>query len=224
MKTVILDSVDSTNLYAKRFSEDVIVIAREQTAGRGTKDRSFSSERGGLYLTKVVHKKQFGAEELFRVMTDATVAVCKTVEYFGANPFIKWPNDVLTGGKKLCGILIENTVSGNAITRSLVGIGLNINNSLPEELRTIATTLSEATGRKQDVDEVQARLIENLQKNYPLETYREYLGFLSQKVRLILPDEIKEGVAVDVDGQGRLLLRENGVVTAYAAGEVSLRL
>lgn len=224
MKTMILDSVDSTNLYAKNIDEDVIVIAREQTAGRGTKGRSFSSARGGLYLTKVVHEKPFSAEELFRIMTDAAVAVCKTAEDFSVKANIKWPNDVFVNGKKVCGILIENTISGSRITRSLVGIGLNVNNPLPDELKEIATTLSEAKGELLNLDEVERSLLVHLQETFSLKTYQSYLGFLGSKVKLILPTEIKEGIARGVDEQGRLLLEENGTICTYPAGEVSLRL
>lgn len=222
MKIVKLDTIDSTNLYAKKFEEDVIVIAREQTAGRGTKGRSFSSERGGLYLTKVVHELPFTAEQLFRIMTDAAVAVAETVKVYHLTPSIKWPNDVFVNGKKICGILIENSVSSHIITRSLVGIGLNVQNPLPEELAEIATTMKRE-GVSVSVEEVEETLLENLKRTYSMETYRGYLSLLGKQVKLILPNEVKIGIMVDVDECGRLLLNENGTITAYAAGEVSLR-
>ena len=224
MRTIRLEQVDSTNLYAKGFREDVIVIAREQTAGRGTKGRSFSSRKGGLYLTKLVHDLPFGAQELFRVMTDAAVAVCKTAEAFGLNPSVKWANDVLLNGKKACGILIENTVSGNRIAASAVGIGVNVNNEIPAELKEIATSFSEAAGREIPLEEAEDRLLSCLERRYSLDEYRAYLRFLGKKITVRTADSVFEGFAKDVDEIGRLLVERGGKTTAYAAAEVSIRL
>lgn len=224
MKTIRLERVDSTNLYAKKFQEDVIVIAREQTAGRGTKGRSFSSLKGGLYLTKVLHDLPFGAEELFRVMTDAAVAVCKTAEAFGLYPSIKWANDVFLNGKKVCGILIENVLSGTKIASSSVGIGVNVNNLIPEELKGIATSFSEEAGREIPLDEVEEVLLQSLERQYTLEEYKSYLHFLGKKITVYAGDESFEGIAKDVDEIGRLLVEREGKIAAYAAAEVSIRL
>lgn len=224
MRTIKLERVDSTNLYAKNLKEDVIVIAREQTAGRGTKGRSFSSLKGGLYLTKVVHDLPFGAKELFRVMTDAAVAVCRTAEAFGLHPSIKWANDVFLNGKKVCGILIENVLAGTKIASSSVGIGVNVNNPIPDELREIATSFSEEAGREIPLDEVEEVLLQSLERQYSLEEYRSYLHFLGKKITIHTGEESFEGIAKDVDEIGRLLVEREGKISAYAAAEVSIRL
>lgn len=223
MKTILLDSVDSTNLYARQFSEDVTVIAREQTAGRGTKGRSFSSPRGGLYLTQVRHDLDFSAEEIFRIMVNSSVAVAKTAEAFSLKPTIKWPNDVHLNGRKVCGILIENTISGKKITASRVGIGVNINNALPDDLKEIAISFREAGGKEYHLEEVERVLLKNLEQKFDLATYKQYLVFLGKTVR-ILGETEHVGIARDVDPLGRLILEEDGVLTPYAWGEVSLRL
>ncbi|MGN1234918.1 MAG: biotin--[acetyl-CoA-carboxylase] ligase [Christensenellaceae bacterium] len=226
MKTIRFDSIDSTNVFAKSFDEgeDFIVIARAQTAGKGTKGRSFDSACGGLYLTKAAHDLPFSAEELFRIMTNASVAVCKTVEAAGLRPSIKWPNDVLIRGRKVCGILIENAFSGKRITRSLVGIGLNVNNALPDELKGIATSLSKEKGETLDLDFVEETLLKNLSREYSLEAYRGYLDFLGQKIRVVEGERSVEGVALGVDQKGRLIVDAEGTKRLFAAAEVSLRL
>ena len=144
MKIEFLEEVGSTNEYIKRYllsGEDRIVIAKRQTGGKGTKGRSFLSESGGVYLSALNFYKNFPAENAFLIMAHAAVAVSETAESFGLDPEIKWPNDVLLAGKKLAGILVENTIDGGEVKSSIVGIGLNVLNELGE-LKEIAVSLS----------------------------------------------------------------------------------
>lgn len=224
MKTVRLESVDSTNAYARRLGCDAIVVAREQTAGMGTKGRSFSSLPGGLYLTKITHGRGYPAREVFRVMVNASLAVCKTVEAFGLEPCVRWPNDVLVQGRKIAGILIENTFSGEFLSCSAIGIGLNVNNVLPPELSDIAISVAEAKGTPVDLKRAEEALIAALGREYTLREYRSYLKFLGSRVRLLSGEAVREGVAADIDEIGRLIVEEDGKRTAYAAAEVTLRI
>lgn len=225
MKIVHFDSLPSTNDYAKAYEEreDLIVTASRQTAGRGSKNRSFVSDMGGVYLTKRTHYDSFSAGEVFRIMIDSSVAVCRTIEEFGLKPAIKWPNDVYIDGKKVCGILIENTFSGNFISSSVVGIGLNVNNVLPAELQPIATTMFAASGKEFCLESVRDRLIDRLKERYSLEDYRKYIFFLGKEVVLIENGERKEVTALDVDSLGRLVVRDGERVRTVTAGEVSFR-
>lgn len=226
MKTVEFDCIPSTNDYARAHEAegDMIVTARRQTAGKGTKNRTFDSGEGGLYLTKLTHYADFGADRVFEIMLDTSVAVCRTMEDFGLRPSIKWPNDIYVNGKKICGILIENTFSGLSVSRSVVGIGVNINNILPDGLRSTATTMSEARGERLSVDAVRARLVGHLQEHFPVEEYRGYIFFLGQEVLLIRGEDESVVTALDIDGRGRLVVRgEDGTEYAVTAGEVSLR-
>ena len=140
MKILEFDTLPSTNDYAKSHTNegDIIVIAKSQSKGRGSKNRSFHSGMGGLYLTKLTNYQAFPAKDVFQILRNTSIAVCKTLEEFGLTPAIKWPNDIYVQNKKICGILIENTFSGAFLARSIVGIGLNVNNRLPDELQTIA--------------------------------------------------------------------------------------
>lgn len=220
------ETIGSTNDYAKQKrmeKRDLIVLAKRQTGGRGTKGRSFDSGEGGVYLSKLSFYENFPAKEAFTIMSGAAVAVCETLRYFGLKPVIKWANDVFVSGKKICGILIENVFSGGEISSSVVGIGLNVNNELPTELTDIATTMAKETGNVFSVDEVAERLIAELSKKRTMDEYRAYLGFMGEKATLILGDERVPATLLSVDDEGRLCVEIDGKEKRLASGEVSVR-
>lgn len=228
MKTEIirLDAVDSTNEYCKRLKgiSDAVVTARVQTAGKGTKGRSFVSDEGGLYISVMRTFENFDEGNAFSIMVSCCVAVCRTVERFGAKPVIRWANDVLVGGRKICGTLIENTLLSGHICRSIVGMGINVNNKLPEELKDIATSLVAETGKKVSVEEVRDRLLEYLQEDYTVGNYKEYIDWFGRTVTLNQNGNVRRAVAVDVDECGRLICLIDGQTAAISSAEVSLRL
>lgn len=227
MKIIELDEVDSTNEYCKRenFAEDVAVIARRQTAGRGTKGRSFVSDEGGLYITVMRHYNNFPADKAFRIMINSCVAVCKTLEEFLIKPRIRWANDVLVGSKKICGTLIENTFCGNNIVRSVVGMGINVNNEIPEELKDIATTITQNVSSKVTVDEVKQVLLRNLENSYSIADYKSYIDYFGKSVVLKTADRERQVVALDISDDGRLIVKEqDGTVNKISSAEVSLKL
>ena len=200
----------------------MIIIARSQTLGRGTKGRAFHSAEGGLYLSKLLHYNAFPASRVFEIMLNTSVAVCRTLEEFRVSPTIKWPNDIYVNGRKICGILIENTFSGLNIATSIVGIGLNINNTLPEELKNIAVTMSEVGQKQFDIAEVKNRLIYHLGQSYSVAEYKRYIFFFNQKILLSEQDGLHEVTALDVDEYGRLIVEEKGSFRTVTAGEVSV--
>jgi BirA family biotin operon repressor/biotin-[acetyl-CoA-carboxylase] ligase len=226
MKIIELDCVDSTNEYCKRAAGegDMIVTALSQTAGKGTKGRSFVSDIGGLYITIMRTLTNFDGQKTFRIMTDSCVAVCRTVQNFGLKPIIRWANDVLVGGKKICGTLIENTFLSNGACRSIVGMGLNVNNVLPAELSGIATTLSEQTKKIIDLEKVKKLLISNLQKSYHLDEYKSYINWFGEEVTLNIQGKTVKAVAKDVEEDGRLVCVIDGQLQKISSAEVSLRL
>jgi BirA family biotin operon repressor/biotin-[acetyl-CoA-carboxylase] ligase len=226
MKILNFDSIPSTNDYVKAhlFEGDMIVTAKRQTAGRGSKGRTFDSGMGGLYITKLTCYEHFPASDVFNVMINSSLAVCHAVEDFSLFPSIKWPNDVYVGGKKICGILIENTFRGDLLATSVVGIGLNINNTLPVELAEIATTMSKECGKALDVDKVKERLIFYLGRDYSVEEYKKYIFFLGKEILLLQNGAERKVKALDIDRLGRLIVEEGGERKIVTAGEVSLRL
>jgi BirA family biotin operon repressor/biotin-[acetyl-CoA-carboxylase] ligase len=168
-RVLVYGCVDSTNSRAAEFAHDrsndgLVILADEQTAGRGRYGRPWSCEPGSGILVSVV---LFPSPELQRpviLAAWAAVAICRTIAHFtGLQPQIKWPNDVLVMGRKLCGILIEQ---GQA---TVVGIGLNVNqsaDSLAKAGLAQAASFASITGRSFDCQQVARRLIEDLDEEY----------------------------------------------------------
>ncbi len=226
MRIIELAECDSTNEYLKRLNgeEDTIVTALRQTAGKGTKGRSFSSADGGLYLSVMRFYENFSAANAFEIMINSCVAVCKTVEGFGIKPVIRWANDVLVNGRKICGTLIENTFAGANIRRSIIGMGINVNNELPSELRQIAVSMREILGNRLSLQTVKKGLIANLQKSFTINDYKKYIDWFGKEVVLRTDKESYTATALDVTADGRLVVSRDGKIIEISSAEVSLRL
>ena len=225
MKILRFEEISSTNEFAKEKRlerEDLLILAKRQTGGKGTKGRSFSSNEGGVYLTKLVFYENFSAKDAFLIMARAAVAVCKTLEKFSLSPKIKWANDVFVADKKICGILIENVFSGNKISSSVIGVGLNVNNLLPDELKEIATTMREQAGKELDFSAVESALIENLNENFSMEEYLSRVGYLNEEVCLRIGETLIPATPVCVEKDGALVVEIGGEKRRVFSGEVSL--
>lgn len=226
-KIIELDEIDSTNEFCKRmnFEEDVIVVAKRQVSGKGTNGRSFSSGVGGLYLSVMRKYKNFDFSNTFSIMINACVAVCRTVEHFGLKANIKWANDVLVNGKKICGTLIENRLSADNTCTSIVGMGINVNNVLPDELTDIATTMSaEKHGKKFSVRRVRDQLIKNLSRQYTVDDYKKYVDWFGKEVWLDRNGVQTPAIALDVAADGTLVCNVAGQIKKISSAEMSLRL
>ena len=226
-KRVHFDTLPSTQDYAKEqraVGENLAVTATCQTGGKGTKGRSFSSQTGGLYLSKLTFYEDLPVKNAFQIMISAAVAVCETLRFYGLKPLIKWPNDIWVNDKKICGILIENVLSGDRVRSSVVGIGLNVSNDLPAELAEIATSMRLAMGKTPSVEEVTCRLLAELDKVRVIEDYRAYVGYMGREVTLLLGDERVHGRLLFVDDEGGLHAEIDGKTRRFTAAEVSVRI
>lgn len=226
-KKIRFDCIPSTSDYAKILRterQNIVVIADTQSGGRGTKGRSFSSEKGGLYLSALTFYQNFSASEAFWVMAGAATAVCKTLETFGINPKIKWPNDIYVNDKKICGILIENTFAGKFVDNSVVGIGLNVNNVLPIELCEIATTMQAVLERETPLTIVEEKLLENLALPVAMEEYAARLGYLGVPVNLLVGEETLTAIPQGVTDKGELIAFVGEEKRIFPSAEVSLRI
>lgn len=227
VKRIHFDSLPSTQDYAKEKraeGADLVITAGYQTGGKGTKGRSFSSLEGGVYLSKLTFYEDLPAKNAFQIMISAAVAVCETLHAYGIKPLIKWPNDIWVNDKKICGILIENVFSGDKVRSSVVGIGLNVHNELPEELRGIATTIFLETGKKLGAEEVTERLIAELAKDRTMEEYLSYIGYMDRDAELIFGNERIPGRLLFVDNEGGLHVEIGGEHRRLTAAEVSVRI
>ena len=132
--SVFLPEIPSTNTYIKENSEltnGAIVIAYQQTKGKGTKNRTWISNPGGLYLSLKLHIPFLQNFSPFWITAVVSIALCKTLEQLEFEPMIKWPNDIMINSKKVSGILTETIITNETIV-SIIGVGCNVNNSLDE--------------------------------------------------------------------------------------------
>ena len=226
-ETEYFEELASTNDYLKgRRAErrNLIASARRQSGGRGTKGRSFSSETGGVYVSVLTFYQDFSAKNAFQIMANAAVAVAKTLETFGLAPVIKWANDIFVNGKKICGILIENTFSGAFVDNAVVGVGVNVCNRLPAELDEIATTMENELGVRVDVDEVRDILVAKLKEKHGMDEYLRRIGYMGKRATLILGEQAQEVTLLSVDNEGGLnVVTERSERLRFVAGEISVK-
>lgn len=161
------------------------------------------------------------AEMGFRIMAHAAVSVCRTVKKLGIQPSIKWPNDVLIGEKKCCGILIENFFKGTKIFASIIGIGLNVSNDV-SMLGGIACSIKEQLSICPNATKVREMLIENLLKESTFEEYLSFVGFLGRKVQVI-GKETYFATAKKILQNGELEVERDGKLFSLSSEEISIR-
>lgn len=222
MKTISLESIDSTNTYLKKIknpTEDVLVFAKRQTGGRGTKGRSFICEEGGIYLS-LLKLYPCDAKDSFSIMMNSALAVVKTLRAFDVKAKIKWPNDIIVNGKKICGILIENVFEGEHVARSIVGIGLNVNNPLADEIKDIAISIKEVLNKEICLQTVLATLVYNLYLPSSYEEYKKHLLYLGEEVTLTVGGEEKRVIMNGVLENGNLQTSDGEV---FSSAEITLR-
>ena len=213
--------------------EGTVVIAEEQTAGRGRFHRSWVSPPGQNLSFSVILRP--GATQLRYVNMAAALAVSGAfVEFTGLAPAIKWPNDVMVNGRKVSGILVETAVEAGEPRHTVVGIGVNVNldPSRFPEISSTATSLYLETGRRMDRTEVIQSILERLDDLYCAvkggqsltQQWASQLETLGRNVQVRWGDRLLEGYARAVDEQGNLLLSQpDGSTVTVVAGEVTLQ-
>lgn len=238
-KIEILKTVDSTNNYAKKLalngaSDGTLIIAEEQTAGRGRSGKSFFSPgRTGLYMSIILRPEKAAQDDISLVTLAAAVSVCEAIsELTGLEPKIKWVNDVYLGGRKICGILSEAGVSlenGN-IDYVIVGIGINCTtpeDEFPEELRTVAASLGKSGISRADLA---ARIYEGVMRycrqpgeSTVIDRYRDLSLMYGKNVEFTYSGEKMSGCALGINDDGSLLVRcPDGTKISLVGGEVSV--
>ena len=223
----VFDSLPSTNTYlselAKQGAADfTVVLAETQTAGRGRMGRSFFSPHGsGIYMSVLLRPKVLHAG---RLTTLAAVVVSNAIyRVCGIKVDIKWVNDLLFGGKKLCGILAEGA-GGFAV----LGIGINVGKSaFPSELADIAVSLEEICGKTPDRNLLVAEILKGFMRaeldgTAHIEEYRRRCITLGKRVQIVSSGETV--TALDVADDGALIVKDgNGEQKRIFSGEVSVK-
>lgn len=242
---VCLDTVDSTNSEAERrlaagATAPLVILAREQTAGRGRRGRPWhSAANGNLYAT-FVFRPQLEPARLQDFTLWMGLSLCELVANFSKlAPGLKWPNDLHLDGRKAGGMLTEARVDADQVRDLVFGLGLNVNGrttDLPKELQRSATSLAEAAGAPLDLNRFAAALIGRMLAAYaafedgsyrrdfaPL--WHKYDVLRGRPVTVLQGTRTVTGTATGIDDESALLVRlDNGRTERFRAGEVTLGL
>jgi BirA family biotin operon repressor/biotin-[acetyl-CoA-carboxylase] ligase len=216
-----LGRVESTQQIARDYAlsgapSGLVIVAEVQTDGRGRHGRRWHSPMGGLYMTVVL--RSIVNVRLLPLL--AGVAAAEAIEAFaGIEAELKWPNDVLVGGKKIGGVIAESGWSGGEVKFTLLGVGVNVNNPLPEDVPE-ATTLAREIGAELDIESLLQKLLGRLgyhlqqlgaDPSMVLESWRRKAQTLGRRVEVKdASGEIVKGLAVDIDPEGALILETEG--------------
>ena len=215
------ESVTSTQdvgkIIADRLSKTPrTIIADTQKKGRGRFHRGWSSPAGGLWYSTVLFPK-FVPGENNQLSLITAVSLCKTLErMFQIRPKIKWPNDIIAGGKKLAGILTETAYSSHRLKWAVIGVGLNVNNVLPVGLRKEAVSLKQLLKKKVNRTKLFSAILMGFWKNYSAFRKRGFGHFQkdfekrsllkNKKVSIAAGGRVYRGVVQKIERDGSLLL------------------
>lgn len=234
-----LDELSSTNDIAKELASDgcdegTVVIAGIQTSGRGRLSRRWISPKGGLWFS-IILRPQMLPEESNLLNVLASVSISKVIRNkFNLNTEIKWPNDILIEEKKVCGILIENSVTSGQIGYSVMGIGINTNidNSyFSEELN--ATSLNSEVNREIDNENLLKHILSEIKLSYDnlrhgeitslLNEWKEMNCLIGKMVKAYDESRVIVGKAIDVDDSGNLIVNtKNGDMHRISSASIKI--
>jgi len=225
-RVIYLKTVDSTNEYAfgvanKGASEGTVILADEQTKGKGRLQRVWQSPPGLNIYTSVILRPPFKPAVAPRITLMAGVAVADLVSQYGVRGVaLKWPNDVLIGGRKVCGILTEMKATGDRVDFVVVGIGLNVNmrkEDFSSEILDRATSVREETGSVTPRQDLAVQLYHHLEKWYKVlleegfppvrESWLAFADILGKKIRTGPGKDEQPGQVIGVDEDGALLIK-----------------
>lgn len=236
------EELGSTNIQAKLeaergAAEGTLVAADMQTAGRGRRGRSWNSPAGtNVYFTLIL-KPSFAPDKASMVTLVMALAVAEGIcGTCGLTAEIKWPNDVVANGKKVCGILTEMSAEHGAVRHIVIGVGVNVGlQEFPPEIAETAASLQAECGREVSRTDLLVNIMKSFEKYYEsfrqnenlsgiLSKYNSLLVNRNREVRVLDPKGEFRGIARGIDGGGRLLVEcEDGGIEEIYAGEVSVR-
>ena len=235
------DVTDSTNTQAKSLGEGdapngTLVVAGKQESGRGRRGRSFESPAGtGIFMTLLL-RPEIEPQNASMLTLVSALAVAKGIEHMVDLPVqIKWPNDIVINGKKVCGILTEMSAQMDYVNYIVIGIGINVSNEeFPEEIKDVATSIYLESGKHVNRAMLIEKIWEEFEDYYELyektqdlsslvKEYDSYLVNRGQKVRVLDSKEPYEGKAMGITDRGELIVDTWEARRLVSAGEVSVR-
>lgn len=230
-KILRFDELDSTNAYAKRncslTADQTIIVAKTQTAGRGRMSRTWLSQPGGLYFSVVLKPAQ--TDFLANLTQLMALSVCKTVQTWGVNAWLKWPNDVLANDKKLCGILSEAVVNEKGFQALIVGVGINVRQADLSTAGQPAVSLAMLGVQTTEEDVLNAVLThffegyeQVLKQGFSALSieYLKHFPYLGKEVTIRHGATPTRGIVETISSQGELVLRTPQGQTIISIGDM----
>ncbi|PWL74901.1 biotin--[acetyl-CoA-carboxylase] ligase [Candidatus Gastranaerophilales bacterium] len=238
MEFLYLDEVDSTNLYGKKnidtLADKTVISAKRQLSGRGRLNRVWLDLGEGNLFVSVVLKPSLKFDEKFANLTQyLSVILCKTLEQYGLQPEIKWPNDVLINGKKVAGILSETVMQGQIFKGLVLGFGINISageRDVKQVTDKAVTSVSLELGKQVDGKLFLNDLLNLFFRDYNkfLESGFEFIkhdyikrvNFLEKELCVKVFNDTKCGVAKGINDNGALILEKNNEKFVLIIGDI----
>ena len=235
------ETIDSTNAEATRLAEGncghgTLIVADHQQAGRGRRGRSWESPKGTSIYMSLLLKPDINPNNASMLTLVAALAVSRAITQITGKPAgIKWPNDIVMNGKKVCGILTEMSAQFDYVNHIVVGIGINVNTeSFPEEIAYMATSLQLETGMRINRAELIEAVCEHFEEVYAIymetqdlrnlvKEYNANLVNMHQNVKVLDPKEPFEGRAMGITPRGELMVDTWESRKLVSSGEVSVR-
>ncbi len=228
-------TLTSTNQYAKQLvqknvDDGSVVVSDVQTSGRGRKSRTWYSPKGGLWFSVVLYPNIPPQRGMLLTMASSISVAQAIQEVTNFTPVIKWPNDLLIDGKKVCGILTELDAEMDKINYATIGVGINVNNPLEGDLKNKAVSLIEKTGSKISRVKLLRSILKHLDDNYSIlnsgdnalirDLWFAYAEIVGKKVRVEGEKSVIEGVVSDVDETGCLIIKTNSGNVQVVSGDL----
>ncbi|MHC1592909.1 MAG: biotin--[acetyl-CoA-carboxylase] ligase [Methermicoccaceae archaeon] len=228
---------NSTNSVARQIAsqfadtDGTVVVAECQTGGKGRIHRPWVSPLGGLWFS-IILKPKVSPSETVQLTYVTGLSVAKTLKTYGLDARIKWPNDVLIGNKKVCGILNEMSATPDGVNYVIIGIGINVNvdtKKMPRELREKATSVQSELGEPVDRVSLLQQVLVEFEESYKmfheqfsnvLDEWKSLSDTIGKRVEVKTPSETIDGEAVGVDTDGGLIIRtEDGSIKRVLSGD-----
>jgi BirA family transcriptional regulator, biotin operon repressor / biotin---[acetyl-CoA-carboxylase] ligase len=236
---VYTEEIDSTNSFlldkSNKFSIDgTVLLAEKQNKGKGRKDRVwYSTREQNLTFSILLTNKKYLGKNLNLINFATSLAVAVSIEsIYQLKTELKWPNDVLVNGKKIAGILLESTSQANKIERLVVGIGINVNQTLFQGNYNIApTSIKQELKEQIDRERLLAELLNNLEEILSkvetepgeiLKDWKSRCRLIGEKISISEGENVKYGIFDDLDSEGFLLLKNKGKIEKIHFGDVSV--
>jgi BirA family biotin operon repressor/biotin-[acetyl-CoA-carboxylase] ligase len=238
-KIFTFETIDSTNNCAKALAacwaeEGTLVLAEQQTAGRGRLGRTWQANPNENLIFSIILRPELPAEAVNLLPLYAAVALAEAIEKeTGLRIECKWPNDLLIGGKKTAGILLEGSLKENAVEYVVLGIGLNVNQTaFPPELGERATSLRLQAGREIDRNALLREILQALESRYLsimkkgfhtiLPLWLSRTTMISREISVSQEGTVISGIVKGLSPEGALILQSNGSERTFFAGDVTI--